>query len=419
MTMEVVFSAIHDSVRRLTARSSFLDWTADQRRQPGNYIAINNSFVFRDVETNKADECIAIPLAPDGSVIHHPEIVRGTRFTVDFKKLHSTPRAPLNVHPLRKAIPEQLDSIGHLVFLLIGRVHDRTTLEEKIVADDFDTIRWSPAATDTLRVDGRAIVVSQTHDEDVLWQGIVRHYGDSATSPPKGLREAFGSAVDKLQERAVAELEIPPPGATPEVGVTDSIVEVLREQREQYAVALQRHLTGTDTTALNEVLRIAYNFVSDATGYLRLIVSVCDLKPIVLWGTIDEHYGLAEAFRQLPWSRSRTKPSLKNYESTIKDARNSAFHNMFPFRKTLRVSLPGTAIGSPQLQIFSEHAKKKDNQLTYRDKELVDILVEFTRARDRRASERFWQKNLAVMDATLRLFAKTSEFLRMVHAHAG
>jgi hypothetical protein len=142
-------------------------------------------------------------------------------------------------------------------------------------------------------------------------------------------------------------------------------------------------------SALNDVLRIGYNFASDATGYLRLIVSVCDLKPIVLWGTISEQ--------------------------SIADARNNAFHNLFPFQKSLRVPLPEAALGEPQLQIFSEHAKKSNNPLTYKDKELVDVLMDFSRAREQSLSITFWEKDLDVMNATISLFQRTNEFIR-VHA---
>lgn len=169
---------------------------------------------------------------------------------------------------------------------------------------------------------------------------------------------------------------------------------------------------------INEILRIAYNFASDATTYLNLIVSICDLKPIVLWGTIAEHIALSEAFKQLPWTRSRNKPSMKNYTLTISDARNSAFHNLFPFRKSLQLTLPQSALQNAELRIFSEHGKKKDNRLSFQDRELIDLLTEFTRARERRVASRFWQQNLAVMDATIALFSATNSFLKTLYASA-
>ena len=151
------------------------------------------------------------------------------------------------------------------------------------------------------------------------------------------------------------------------------------------------------------------------TNLIRLIVSICDLKPIILWGTIAEHFALSEEFRQLPWTRSHDKPSLKNYEYIISNSRNRTFHNLFPFRKTLKVSLSNSAIQKPELLIFSEFGQKKNNKLSYHDKELVDILTKFTRAREQRVSDHFWQQNLKVMDAAIELFKKTSTFLKILH----
>ena len=95
---------------------------------------------------------------------------------------------------------------------------------------------------------------------------------------------------------------------------------------------------------------------------------------------------------------------------------NSAFHDLFPFRKSLNVLLPDTALQKVSLRFFSEHARKRDNQLIYRDMELVDVLLAFTRARDRRAPSRFWHRNLQVMEALIELFGSTGAFLKLLHS---
>jgi hypothetical protein len=78
------------------------------------------------------------------------------------------------------------------------------------------------------------------------------------------------------------------------------------------------------------------------------------------------------------------------------------------------VLLPEDALGAPELQIFSEHTKKSENRLVYRDKELVEVLVEFTRARERALPLTFWQKNLDVMNATIGLFEQTNSFVKLL-----
>jgi hypothetical protein len=406
---------IVDSIGRLVHHPAFTSWLASGRAQPGDVILVNNSFVFRDVKTTKADAFLSLTVRdPPGE----PEIgvASGISFNTDFKRLAGTSTNLPASLPLSEAIEPELLQLGHLVFLLIGAVEDTEIITSKLNHEAFQRIVWDPTMPETARVEPDQIVVNRTDDEELVWQSVADHYIITGDTEPEGLREALGVALDHLQDGAIARVRIPTPGESSAAGITDDVVTVLREQRDEYALAVAA-LGNSDPTAasaLNDVLRIAYNFASDATGFLRLIVSICDLKPIVLWGTIAEHYALSEAFRSLPWLRSHKKASLKNYQQAIADARNSAFHNLFPFRKSLRIQLPETALGTPELQIFSEHTKKGENQLTYRDKELVDVLVEFTRARDRRLALSFWQRNLDLMDATIHLFERTNDFLKVL-----
>lgn len=415
MTTTQVEALIVESVRRLTQHPSFIAWRESEPVNSGDVLLINNSFVFRDVKTNKADAFLSLvvkdpPAEPDIAV------ARGVRFNVDFKRMAcASSNLPAST-PLGTSIAPQLEQLGHLVFLLIGEVQDTELSESPLNNGSFSVAVWDPTIPEVARVEADRIVVSRTDDEDLIWNAVATHFTAAGIEIPEGLRDALGVALDHLQDSAVAHVRIPLPGEDAGVGITDAILAVLREQRDEYAAAVSARTGGgaTADSSLNDVLRIAYNFASDATGFLRLIVSVCDLKPIVLWGTIAEHQALSVAFHSLPWSRSKCKPSLKNYQQSIADARNSAFHNLFPFRKSLRVPLPETALGAPELQIFSEHTKKSSNQLTYKDKELVDVLMEFTRARERSLSISFWQKNLDVMNATISLFERTNEFVKML-----
>lgn len=382
----------------------------------GDVLLINNSFVFRDdVKTNKADAFLSL-VVEDPAAEPDIAIARGVRFNVDFKRMASASTNLPALDPLGTQIAPQLEQLGHLVFLLIGEVEDTEVIESPLNHGAFSIVVLDPTIREIAQVETNRIVVSRTDDENLIWNAVATQFATGGIEIPIGLRDALGVALDHLQDQAVARVRIPQPGEGVAAGITDAILEVLREQRDEYAVAVDACAGGgaTSGSSLNDVLRIAYNFASDATGYLRLIVSVCDLKPIVLWGTIAEHYALSEAFHSLPWSRSKRKPSLKNYQQSIADARNSAFHNLFLFRKSLRVPLPEAALGAPELQIFSEHTKKSGNQLTYKDKELVDVLMEFTRARERSLPTSFWQKNLDVMNATISLFERTSEFAKML-----
>jgi len=399
---------IGKSVRRLIGSTAFTAWSSNEKPSAGDVVVINNSFVFRDVATTKSERYLAVEVQSDGSFAE-PFVCEPPSFNSEFKKF-SAKSANLRARsPLADAIQGETAELGELIFILIGELQDIEVLSEEISTDLFDTVEWHPTLPDVLSVDGRVIRVKQTHDEEQLWQRlleIVTPPGDAVES----LRDALGIALDKLQDQAVARVSVPVRGSAPASGMTDAIVDVLRNERSQYAAALD----AAGDVISNDVLRIAYNFASDATTYLRLIVSVCDLKPLVMWPAIADHHRLSEAFKVLPWTRSRKKPSLKNYYDTIADARNVAFHNLFPFRKSLIVSLSDEALRSAELWMFAEHGKKKANELRFRDKELVDVLLEFTRARYRVVSDNFWQRNLEVMDATLALFERTNTVLKLL-----
>lgn len=415
MSYSEIEELILEGLGRLAKHPDFVAWDDDEKPSPGDVLLINNSFVFRDVKTNKADEYAAFVVG-DAEPARAVAIARGARFNSPFKRMVAASSNLPVCSSLIENIPDQLDKLGHLVFLLIGEVQDSAIVESVLKFGTYETVIWDPAIPEVARVEGSRIVVSRTDDEELVWKAISKDLSvDEGTLA--SLRSDLGIALDKLQDQAVANVRIPKPGEEVGAGITDAILAVIREQRDDYAKALEDKIPESSGPAaissLNDILRIAYNFASDATTFLRLIVSICDLKPIVLWGTISEHYGLSAAFNALPWSRSTNKPSLKNYQQAIGDARNSAFHNLFPFRKSLRIPLPDAALGDPALQIFSEHSKKGQNQLTYKDRELVDVLTEFTRARERNLSMSFWTKNLEVMNSTIRLFERTNDFVKL------
>lgn len=93
-------------------------------------------------------------------------------------------------------------------------------------------------------------------------------------------------------------------------------------------------------------MRVAYNFSDDAIKVLELLVSVADLKAVLLWCTIKEHFDVAEAFRNLPWTKSRKKASLDRYREIIGGVRNRAFHNLLALDRTVEANLEGIQIAA-------------------------------------------------------------------------
>lgn len=404
--MNKLIAKIEESTRKVVSHPVFQQWAARIKWEEGDLLVFNNSFVFRDVKTTKSSLYLACTSDGNGA-FSAPKVALDLKFNIDFKRLPRALVAETALVSLREAARIQLDQLGNLAYFLIGHVDDSVIQSVPLTTSGpFEFVTWNPKLDVNCKVEGSTIYIRETSDEDNLWQTLVKLV--SAQINQEDFKQKFGEALDKLQDRATANLNLPRPGIDSAHGVTALICKILKSQKDEYANCVARL---PDSQALNEVLRIAYNFASDATNYIRLIVSICDLKPIVLWGTIADHFVLSEKFKQLPWTRRNRKPSLGNYESTIKDARNSAFHNLFPFRKSLSIHLPTDALGDTELRLFSEHSKKKDNTLNYQDKPLVDVLVEFTRAREIRVAERFWRENISVMEATIALFESTDALL--------
>ena len=127
-------------------------------------------------------------------------------------------------------------------------------------------------------------------------------------------KNKFGTALDIVQGNAQAHLEFPIKGKRNVYGFTDSIIEIIKKEKQSmrnpflFVMGLMM-LIGE---AFNNVLKIAYNFTNDVIPFLDLLISISDLKPIILWSTIGEYFLLSESFRNLPWTRSKNKFSMKN-----------------------------------------------------------------------------------------------------------
>lgn len=409
--MPSVGELIKESFRHLLRSDDVLQWLRTERPQMGDVVIVNNSFIHRDTQTSKSEKYLAAAIDSKGLLEPVPMVAHGIAMNSDLKAFDRKDKK-LKLDPLEGAIKSEIRALGDLVFLLIAEIQDNQILEESLNHAAYRSVVWNPALNCEVRIAADRIEVRDTRDEEYVWSRIGSLLGAAA---PASLRTPLAAALRKLGERAVARVELPTKAA-PATGITDSIVKVLNEHRVQYVQALSRcnGVRTADGPAFNELLRIAYNFASDALSYLRLIVSVCDLKSVVLWGTISEHYGLSAAFAKLPWPHAGKKPSLSEYSSTIADARNSAFHKLFPFSKTLDVWLPEAALKEPRLRIFSEYGKKSENAMRYKDKELVDVLTEFTRTRERDVTPAFWKQNEEVMAATVALFDSTSRFLKFL-----
>jgi len=83
------------------------------------------------------------------------------------------------------------------------------------------------------------------------------------------------------------------------------------------------------------------------------------------------------------------------------------------------VILPGASLSDLRLRIFSEYTKRKENDLTYQDKGMVELLKEFTITREHSVPSGFWSRNLDVMSATIDVFEAVSGTLKLLLGGVG
>lgn len=381
-------------------------------------LLINNSFIYRDgIQTNKSLFYPILRFDQNGQLLHNPSIAEHDRLIGNTKVIRPYPTS--GPTPLSSAIASQLKDFGSLPFILIGRIKDNQNVETEIQHSKFKKLILNPRATKDLSISKDSLTMRTTRNPDSCWQ-VTKDYlikeGESQDSIEK-LQHAFFVAHDRVVREARALLLLPRRNSKTSGTLIDLLIDSLTSEKTEYDQAFQACAgnPSQNPRAFNELLRISYNFAEDALVFLKLIISLCDLKPILLWGTIHEHYALHNALKDLPLLRRKKKESFSEYISAIKNARNATFHRLIGIDKGLAVTLPTGALKDPELFFFSSHTNRnQDNRLTFADREIIDVFLELTRTPELELQPAFWQQNANIMEQTLNLLRATKSFLGVI-----
>ena len=378
-------------------------------------VVLNNSFLYREkIKTNKNEKYLAfipkqLPLTEKDCFV-----VTGPNLKSDYS-IQSSVASKIS---LKEAIAEELKSLGDIVFVLMGEIDESIEIPKEIDHELIKKVIFSPKETDLIRINNDEIILKSLDDEERNWNSIEEQLKNNSSfnsSLIDDLKQKIGKVFDDLKKEAYLNLLIPNKFGESKKYFLEAILESIKDQYNLYnnAITEMSKATTDRKNYFNEVLRISYNFVDDASTLIRLLISVCDLKPLVFWQTFYFQYKLNESIRLLPWTRQDTKPSLSKYIETIKKARNKSFHRLIPFSKAFEIKLPENSIKSASLRIFSEYGSKNNsNRLEYEDKELVEVLMEFTRTSEEVVSDNFWQKNANVIENTIELLNITALTIR-------
>lgn len=430
MSSKAILESIQERVAAVTAGDAFISWLASEKGlAEGDVVALNNSFVYRDgVKTIKNSAYPCLRIGPSGALDAAAVWIGGpASFNADFKRFSGKGSLP-QVRELRSAVDQEVAGLGRLIFLLVGAIDDTVTTEVEVGNGLVKKLRYDPTTTAAVGIDSDGVVtVNGLQDPEGVWTAMQASAIAGKVvedSLPDGLEAPFADAFERLQAKAHSLLRLTDGAALGSLDGTilGRLTGGIEQQLSEYESAIQRcgDDGSSDPSAFADVLRIAYNFAGEARKLIELVVSVCDLKPVLLWCTIDAHLDLAEAFRTLPWTKSRKKPSLDRYMEMVSRARNRAFHDLTPFDRSLEVDVSGISLQTKRLLLFGPYQPRGTGSVfEYEDQELLEVLMRFSRAPEASLPMAFWQRNARVMRELVRLLRAVGEALILFQAAGG
>jgi hypothetical protein len=226
-----------------------------------------------------------------------PVVLANSHFNTPFSRFRPNHAHFPTVRPLHDAIEEELESLGDIIYILIGVVQDTVRIEHVFNHALFDRVVLDPAGAEELVCRDRELIIRSTFDEERAWEALVEIQREEGLdiANDSALRRALEVALEALAAKSYARLVFPSDISAKEDSVLRSIIKVLETEMTSYQAALSRcgGDPDVDQLAFNEILRISYNFASDATTLIRLVSNICDLKPLLMWTTLGEHYALS------------------------------------------------------------------------------------------------------------------------------
>jgi hypothetical protein len=420
--MNEILKKIREAAEFTVAQMVDVDSSLAQtlENSPGSNLAINSSFLYRDkrsVKTVQSSRRVAVKVSKSGkktraetvSIFDGPPIKKHYRILSD--------EDAKELVPLEQAVSQEVASLGDLIFVLIGTIKGLRPSAEPVGGKIVSELRLTPSQGGEFeKIEEGVYSIKKIMpveellakmDDDLSGQGGL----------PGSDREKIATAYDLLLDNATTDVVVPTGKKVSADGtILGQIAGSLRRQTEEYSAALKAlDSSPKDEHALNEVLRIAYNFTTDVMPLVYLFMSICDLKPIIFWCTVDAQWSLSSAFTALPWAALGRKEKLEEYQQIVSQARNHAFHHVLPFDSTVEIDVSDLEVRAEKIRLFTPYGGKHEKGVRLKDHALADLFDEFSRAKWRPVSNVFWKANLKVMKAASDLAKAILDTLILLH----
>jgi len=365
------------------------------------YLLINSSFLYREkrlVRTSQSSRRLVAEIARSGEGLCVNDVFVLDDFNIrnHYRILETIENN--RVFKLEEVISQELKSLGDVIFVLTGTIIGVQPIERTVSTDLVKVLRLDPTLSDVFKFEDGVCVINNIIPIEDLFDKIGDMLG-AEMQLPQDVRQAIAKAYDTLLNEVTTKVVISA-GENVDVNSTilGKILYSLKKQAEEYQQLMDELLGNEDNKQVrNELLRIAYNFSTDVLPLIFLFMSICDLKPLVFWCTVDKQWDLYESFASLPWSALGRKEKIEEYRTIIAEARNHAFHHILPFETTIDVDLSNVDVRADSMLLFPSFGSKKPRGIRMKDQELVDVFSEFSRAKQRPVSTKFWKENLNVM----------------------
>jgi len=410
-------TAVNNIISDITTDSKFNEVLSSRSEVE---LVINSSFLYRDkkhVKTTKSPECIVATFkkTEKSIILQEMKIAKDYNLNTHYKILDGDSNIP--TFKLQGALQTELEGLGDVVFVLISRIEGNQPTEIPITAGPIKQLRFDTSAPDNVSLsdDGKCTIGTLLPIDVVLSE--IQNALENQDEFQENERHKFSKAYDKLLDQLTTVVSLPAGDVTKsQETLLGQMASALEEQSNDYRKGLDKlSKDRSNATLLNEVLRIAYNFVTDVQPIIFLLMSLCDLKPIVFWCTIDKHWQLHRAFSKLPWSELGKKEKISEYQDIVSSARNRAFHHFLPFDHTVEVNLEKVRIQAERLYLFPLYKQKGRRGIQLKDQAIIDLFSEFSRAKERPVSFEFWKKNLDVINCTCQLVHSTTDALILLN----
>src|SRR5215208_3555288 len=169
--MSTILSTVNESLEKIRNHPSFGNWYKNQNLEDGDLVVINNSFVFRDLNTTKAESYLVLK---HGKERFYKEVyvAQKLKLNSDFTFYSHRHKFAPTLLPMRDCIEDELSNVGQILFALIGYVSDDVILRENLRRSGFSAVVWNPQSTEALDINGTEIIIQNPYDEPSLWNAL-------------------------------------------------------------------------------------------------------------------------------------------------------------------------------------------------------------------------------------------------------